>query len=99
MRNTISRRSILKSGVIAGVLIPAGFRFNSALADVPALDPADPVAKALQYTTKSAKPDQTCANCIQYTQRSGATGSCNIFAGKTVASGGWCLSWENKPAG
>lgn len=99
MSNPISRRALIKGGLIATAFIPAvSLSLRSAVADAPALDPADPMAKALGYVPKSAKADQSCANCLQYKAGAAATGTCNIFAGKTVQSGGWCLSWVTKPA-
>jgi hypothetical protein len=99
MSNPISRRALIRGGLIAGACLPAvTLGLRSAIADAPALDPADPLAKALGYVPKSAKADQMCANCVQYKAGTGTTGTCNIFAGKTVQSGGWCLSWAKKPA-
>jgi hypothetical protein len=110
MHNKISRRAVVKGGLIAGALLPAmGLIGNDAMAaDLPALDPADPTAKALGFVNDSSKvdaasnpthkPDQKCATCAQFQGKAGdARGGCNIFAGKSVPSGGWCRVWAKKP--
>jgi High potential iron-sulfur protein len=102
MNRAITRRTLVRGGLIAGALVPtAGLFVNFAAYGVsPALDPSDPTAKALGYVTKSAKPDANCANCLQFQGKSGdATGPCTIFAGKNVSSSGWCMSWAKKTAG
>jgi hypothetical protein len=110
MQSKISRRAIVKSGLIAGALIPAaGFMANSAAAaGLPPLDPKDPTAVALGFVTDATKvdakanptykPTQKCSNCAQFQGKAGeATAACNIFAGKSVPSGGWCKVWAQKP--
>jgi len=111
MQNKISRRALVKGGLIAGALIPAlGFEANSAAAAalVP-LDPKDPTAQALGFVTDATKvdaaanatykPTQKCSNCAQYQGKaSDATAACTIFAGKSVPAGGWCKVWAAKPA-
>ena len=109
MQNKISRRAIIKNGLIAGALLPvAGLHtVPAAAAALPALDPADPTAKALGFTTDGSKvdaaanptykPTQKCATCAQFQGKAGdATAACNIFAGKSVPSGGWCKVWVQK---
>jgi hypothetical protein len=101
MNSNITRRALVRGGVIAGALIPiTGLFVNKvAIADPAALDPSDPTAKALGYVTKSAKPEQQCSNCAQFQGKSSdSQGGCTLFPGKTVTSGGWCLSWVKKPA-
>jgi hypothetical protein len=111
MQNKISRRAVVKSGLIAGAFIPAmGLMVDSAsAAGLPALDPADPTAQALGYTTDATKvdaktnatykPNQKCSTCAQFQGKAGdASGACNIFAGKSVVAGGWCKVWAAKPA-
>jgi High potential iron-sulfur protein len=104
MQDKMSRRSIVKSGLIAGAALPMlGLmsRFAGA-ADMPALDPSDPTAKALGFATDAskapgAKPNQKCATCAQFQGKaSDATGGCNIFAGKSVPAAGWCMVWAAK---
>lgn len=99
MNRTITRRTLVRGGLIAGALVPtAGLLVNFAAHGAsPALDPSDPTAKALGYVAKSAKPDANCGNCLQFQGKAGdAMGACTIFAGKNVASTGWCMSWAKK---
>jgi hypothetical protein len=111
MQRKISRRAIVKGGLIAGAFIPAiGLMANSAAAaGLPALDPKDPTAQALGYTTDASKVDATanptykstqkCSTCAQFQGKAGdASAGCNIFAGKSVVAGGWCKVWAAKPA-
>jgi hypothetical protein len=99
MNENMTRRALMKGGLLAGVLVPvAGLCVSSdASAAAAALDPSDPAAKALGYVTQSSKPDQKCGICNQFQGEAGdAQGPCTIFAGKTVASTGWCQSWVKK---
>jgi hypothetical protein len=109
MEKTISRRAILKGGLIAGTLVPALGLLNKGLAApaIPPLDTKDPTANALGYvedTTKvdnnanpTHKNDQRCDNCAQFKPSAGeARGACNIFPGKSVANAGWCKTWSKK---
>jgi hypothetical protein len=99
MNKTITRRTLVRGGLIAGALLPtAGLFVNFAAHGAsPALDPNDPTAKALGYVTTSAKPDAKCGNCLEFQGKAGdATGPCTIFSGKNVPSGGWCMSWAKK---
>lgn len=109
MQRKISRRSIVKSGIIAGALLPVvglGSR-NAAAAALPPLDPNDPTAKALGFvndatkvdskTHPTFKPGQKCSTCAQFQGNAGdATAACTIFAGKSVPGGGWCQVWVQK---
>ena len=78
MQRKISRRSVVKSGFIAGALLPA-FSLKSGRAGAaapPPLDPNDPTAKALGFVNDAAKVDgkthptfkagQTCGTCAQF---------------------------------
>jgi high potential iron-sulfur protein len=109
MQNKISRRSIIKSGLIAGAILPvAGLVSRSAeAAALPPLDPSDPTAKALGFVNDASKvdtkayptfkPAQKCSTCAQYQGKPGdATAACTIFAGKSVPQGGWCQVWAQK---
>jgi hypothetical protein len=111
MQHKITRRSIVKHGLIAGALVPAfGLTGNPAgAATLPPLDPNDPTAKALGFVTDASKvdasanptfkPTQKCSSCAQFQGKSGdATAACNIFAGHSVPAGGWCKVWAAKPA-
>jgi hypothetical protein len=111
MQSKISRRAIVKGGLIAGAFIPA-IGLMSGTADAAALaplDPKDPTAAALGFVTDATKvdaaanatykPTQKCSNCAQYQGKAGdATAGCNLFAGKSVPAGGWCKVWAAKPA-
>jgi hypothetical protein len=111
MQSKITRRSLVKGGLVAGALGPAfGFIGNTAdAAALPPVDPGDPTAKALGYVTDATKvdtsanptykPTQKCANCAQYQGKpTDATAPCNIFVGHSVPAGGWCKVWAAKPA-
>lgn len=95
MNGFITRRSVVKGGLIAGALFPiAGVLISgTAHAELPALDPNDPAAKGRDYVTKSAKSDAYCGNCALYKNTGDAAGSCTLFAGKSVAFAGWCSGW------
>ena len=109
MQGKISRRAIVKSGLIAGAFIPVvGLMSNTACgAALPPLDPKDPTAQALGYMNDATmvdakanttyKPNQKCSTCAQFTGKAGAaTGGCNIFVGHTVPATGWCKVWAQK---
>lgn len=111
MQNKISRRALVKGGLAAGAFMPAfGFLAGSvSAAGLPPLDPSDPTAKSLGFVTDTTKVDaganpthkatQMCGTCAQFQGKTGdATGGCNIFAGHSVPSGGWCKVWAQKPA-
>jgi hypothetical protein len=95
MDRVLTRRALVKGGLIAGALVPvAGLFISSAAhADLPALDPNDPAAKGRDYVTKSAKSDAYCGNCSLYKKTGDSMGSCTLFAGKSVAFAGWCSGW------
>jgi hypothetical protein len=110
MKN-ISRRSLIKTTLMAGAAVPmAGIFFSrSEAAALPPLDPNDPTAKALGFvldTTKvvdaanpTHKATQKCGVCAQFQGKPGdASGGCNIFAGHSVPQGGWCKVWAQKPS-
>ena len=109
MHHRISRRALVKSGLLAGALVPAiGLIGSDADAAMTPLDPNDPTAKALGFVTDASKvdakteatfkPNQKCSTCAQYQGKAGdATAGCNIFAGHTVPAGGWCKVWAQKP--
>ncbi len=109
MHTKISRRLLVKNGLIAGALLPAagliGLKANAA--GLPPLDPSDPTATALGFVTDSTKVNaaanpthqagQKCGTCAQFQGKPGdASGGCNIFVGKSVPAGGWCKVWAAK---
>jgi hypothetical protein len=77
-------------------------------AELPHLDPADPLAKALAYTENATKVDAKaeslfkagnhCGNCkfFQAAQAKGDYAPCQIFPGKSVNVNGWCRAWAAK---
>lgn len=96
MDSVITRRALVKGGLISSVLVPVAGLFISAAAhaaDLPALDPSDPAARGRDYVTKSAKSDAYCGNCSLYKKTGDSMGSCALFAGKSVAFAGWCSGW------
>jgi hypothetical protein len=110
MQTTMSRRTLVKRGLIAAALVPAiGLIGNVATATaLPPVDPDDPTAKGLGFVTDgrqvsiSANPTfkatQKCSNCVQFQGKArDATGGCNIFAGHSVPAGGWCRLWAQRP--
>jgi len=84
MDRVITRRALVKGGLIAGAIVPvAGLFISSAAhADLPALDPSDPAARGRDYVTKSAKSDAYCGNCSLYRKTGDSMGSCALFRGK-----------------
>jgi hypothetical protein len=110
MQSKITRRSLVKGGLVAGTL-GAAFGLigrTAGAAGLPPVDPADPTAKALGYVSDGTKvdasanptykPTQKCANCAQYQGKaSDATAACNIFVGHSVPAAGWCKVWAQKP--
>jgi hypothetical protein len=110
MKNGISRRAMVKGSLIAGALAPVlGLIVDEAhAAALTPLDPSDPLAKSLSFTTDTAKvdaganpthkPTQMCGNCAQFQGKAGdATAACTIFAGHSVPKDGWCKVWAQKP--
>jgi len=104
-QNAFTRRALLRTGLVAGALIPlAGvvLRARPALAADEKLVTETPavaaMVKALQYKDQSEKPDQNCSNCHLYTPSSGARGKCQLFVQGLVSGAGWCSSWTKKQA-
>ena len=111
MQSKISRRAIVKGGLIAGSMIPvlALPAWNARAAALPPLDANDPTAKSLGFVVDATKVDakanptykagQKCGSCAQFQGKAGdAAGGCNIFVGHAVPQGGWCKVWAQKPA-
>jgi len=101
-----SRRQFLRNSAGGAVLIPLsglltyGFS-TSAAAQMPKLDPADPLAAGLKYTEDGASaaratPADDCAGCMQYEDKGDGWGLCKIFPGKLVAGKGWCSAYVKK---
>jgi hypothetical protein len=109
MQSKMTRRELVKRGLIAGALVPAAglMAYPAGAAPLPALDPSDPTAKALGFVTDASKVDasanltykagQKCGTCAQFQGKpTDASAGCNIFAGKSVPSTGWCKVWVQK---
>ena len=99
-----NRRQFIHIIPLAGALALAS---ASALADAPKVDEKDPQAAALGYVADAARADkakfpkyaagQVCAGCQLYQGKpADASGPCAIFAGKQVASKGWCSAYTKK---
>ena len=100
MQSKISRRAMVKGGLIAGAFIPAmGLIGNSSTAAAQALGFVTDHTKVDAKANATYKADQDCGNCAQFQGKAGdATAGCNIFAGKSVPAAGWCKVWAKKPA-
>ena len=95
----ISRRQAIKivSGVTAIVPLAMLTGRQVAAAELTPIDPADPMAKALEYVHESATEGQFCDNCQLYQGEADAEwGACPLFPGKAVTAKGWCKSWVKK---
>ncbi len=106
---TITRREFVTAAAVAVPVAALLSSQQAAAQGAQKLDPKDPMAVALMYVEDAAKVDaakapsfkagQSCANCLQVPAGSkGAYVPCNAFAGKLVASKGWCAAWVAKPA-
>lgn len=51
---------------------------------------------SLQYTETSPNPQQACAGCAFFHAGEGQCGTCDMFSGGPVNSGGHCTSWSAK---
>jgi hypothetical protein len=95
------RRRFLVAVGAGAVSVPLSSLINSRTAlaqDLPMVDPADPVAVALEYIEESADEAKLCSNCVLYTDPEAAeSGPCAVFPGKSVKAGGWCKSWVMRP--
>jgi High potential iron-sulfur protein len=111
VKNTTSRRQIVKLGISGSVLAPLFWLVpNRAMpAALQPLSPSDTQAQALGFVTDAStvnaaanptfKAGQKCATCAQFQGKQGdATAGCAIFPGHSVPAGGWCKVWAQKPA-
>lgn len=100
------RRFLLQiaTGAVATPLLATVALQAAEAAELPHLPLDNPTAKALGYveeaskaTHASYKPGSLCANC-KFIQ--GADGEayrpCQLFAGFSVSSQGWCSAWAAK---
>jgi anaerobic selenocysteine-containing dehydrogenase len=103
-----SRRHFLKiaAGTTAAAVVMGGLPRLARAADLPAVSPTDPTAKALDYVedaTKSTNPKykagDVCHNCQFYTDANAKPyGPCQLFPGKSVNAKGWCVSHTTRKA-
>jgi hypothetical protein len=60
---------------------------------------SDPGAVKLKYKADATKAperkdaEEFCDNCILYTKKDSASGTCSALEDKLVAAKGWCTSW------
>ncbi len=80
---------------------------REAFADAPKVAESEPAAQALGYKADAGKVDkarytkfvagQDCGNCSFYQGKaSDPFANCPMFAGKQVASKGWCAAYNKK---
>ena len=83
-----SRRSMLKLGGIAVVMMPvAAFAAKN-----------DALRKAMKYQDKP-EGDKKCSTCLQFVPGKTASdlGGCKVFAGDTeISPNGYCSAWAKK---
>ena len=101
-----NRRAFVVS-VVAGGTAFAATRVSAQAG--PKLEETDPQAAALGYKADTSKVDQAkfaghtaaqaCGNCNFFQGKtSDAMAPCQLFAGKQVASKGWCSAYSKKAA-
>jgi len=103
-----TRREFLKLGMKTAAVPVGAILLRSELAkaqDLPRLAVDDPTAVALAYVEDATssthalyEAGETCANCVQVQGEDGQPWRpCALFPGKSVAAGGWCSVWVQKP--
>ncbi|CAN5835487.1 high-potential iron-sulfur protein [soil metagenome] len=101
MTQPLPRRTFLMTLAASGAALATRAHAQAAL------DEKDPQAAALGYVADAKRVDakkypkyadgQHCANCALYQGKAGdKAGPCPLFAGKQVASTGWCSAWAKK---
>jgi High potential iron-sulfur protein len=107
MTFTIVRRDFLKCALASALVIPTLGAADARAADLPLLDPSDPVAQSLGFVPDASKvgasasptfkPGQHCGVCMQYQGKAAdAVAGCGIFAGHSVPSRGWCSAFAQR---
>ena len=98
-----SRRTFLKTFALAVAAVAAAPVMKIQEAFAAAVNPADPLVKALGYVpnAKDAKDRKDknahCGNCNFYQgDAKSKEGKCQLIASGDVASAGWCRSWAAK---
>lgn len=94
------RRRFIKltaTGFVAAPFANALLSGNVAAADL--IKESDPAAMKLKYKADATKaPERTnaedfCDNCLVYTSKDSASGTCSALGDRLVAAKGWCTSW------
>jgi hypothetical protein len=94
------RRRFIKltvTGLAAAPFTNALLSGNAAAADL--INESDPAAVKLKYKADATKaPERTnaeefCDNCLVYTSKDSASGTCSALGDRFVAAKGWCTSW------
>jgi High potential iron-sulfur protein len=102
--NNTSRRAFVMTVVAGGGALAAS---RASAQAAPALSESDPQAVALGYKADNTKVDkakypqhtatQMCGGCNFFQGKpADATAPCQLFAGKQVASKGWCSAFAKK---
>ena len=104
-----SRRSFLATAAVAASAALVGLKPPAARAageNLPHLSASDPLAKSLGYQDDAKSVDKSkfptykagehCAECRFFQGQSSGYGGCQIFAGYSVNSQGWCASFNAK---
>lgn len=107
--NTNRRAFIIHSLVGSAALAVATFSGAAdapKVADSPKVLETDANAIGLGYKDDATKADkvkfpkyaagQQCSNCQLYQGAATGRGNCALFAGKSVAAGGWCSAYAKK---
>ncbi len=100
-----SRRTFLITSL--GVVSSLALSRQAFAADAAKVSESDPTAQALGYKEDATKVDkakypkyaagQDCGNCSFYQGKAtDAYAGCPMFAGKQVASKGWCSAYNKK---
>jgi hypothetical protein len=94
------RRRFIKltaTGLVAAPFANVLLSGNAAAADT--VKESDPAAVKLKYkadatkATERTNPEEFCDNCLLYTSKDSASGTCSVLGDKLVAAKGWCASW------
>jgi hypothetical protein len=98
--STSNRRIFMMQIAASGGLLACGRAF----AEIKKIEETEPKAQALGYKHDTAQVDgkkftkhtagETCGGCLAWLgKRSDPWGSCDIFADRLVANGGWCVTY------
>lgn len=100
----LNRRTFVIQSVLGTAALATG-HLAQAAAPAKVLE-SDPQAKSLGYKEDATKVDkakfpkymagENCAKCQLYSGKSGDSGPCAVFGGKTVKAAGWCSAYVKK---